>query len=173
MKKLLLLIPLGVALGLGLLFNRGLSLDPEAMPSALIDKPLPTLEVAVLGRSETTSLLNAVEGPALVNVWATWCVACLVEHPYLNTLAEQGVRIYGLNYKDDTDEALVWLDEKGDPYALTVEDAAGQLGLELGVTGAPETYLIDETGRIVLRHQGVVDAKVFNAKFSDVLGVTL
>ena len=173
MRKLLLLVPLVLAVGLGVLFNRGLSLDPEAMPSALIDQPLPNVSVSVLGESQQITLLDGVQGPALVNVWATWCVACLVEHPYLNTLAEQGVRIYGLNYKDETQKALVWLDEKGDPYTLSVEDPDGMLGLELGVTGAPETYLVDASGRIVLRHQGVVDAKVFNTKFSEVLGVTL
>ena len=84
--------------------------------------------------------------PALVNVWATWCVACKVEHPVLNRLAAQGVVIHGVNYKDDNAAALKWLNEFHDPYQLNIRDERGSLGLDLGVYGAPETFLIDKQG---------------------------
>lgn len=164
MRRLWFALPVLFAVGLGLLFERGLDLDPQAMPSALIDQPLPTQQVdTLLGQPGT---LSEIQGPALVNVWATWCIACVVEHPYLNELAQRQVPIYGLNYKDQDDQAVQWLEEKGNPYQLNFADRDGQLGLELGVTGAPETYLIDAQGRIVLRHQGVVDDRVWEEKFA-------
>lgn len=164
MGKWIYALPVVIALGLGLLFSRGLSLDPQAMPSALVDEPLPNLVVQHLESGES-SPLEAVQGPALINVWATWCISCVVEHPYLVELSEQ-VPIYGLNYKDKNDKAQQWLVEKGDPYVLNWADQSGRLGIEFGVTGAPETYLVSADGRIVLRHQGVVDERVWNQKFA-------
>lgn len=164
MKRLWYALPVVFALALGLLFERGLDLDPQAMPTALVSQPLPDLAVPVLGADRTASPTD-IQGPALINVWATWCIACVVEHPYLNFLAKS-VPIYGLNYKDDNDKALQWLREKGNPYRFNFADQDGQLGLEFGVTGAPETYLIDANGDIVLRHQGVMDAKVWERKFA-------
>ena len=99
--------------------------------------------------------------PALINVWATWCFSCRVEHPYLLQLAEQGVTIYGLNYKDEPLKASQWLVDLGNPYAETVVDQSGDFGLDLGVYGAPETYVIDAKGIIRHRHVGVVDEQVW------------
>ena len=165
MKRLWFALPVVFAIALGLLFERGLDLDPQSMPSALIDQPLPQVPVDTLGGQ--TARLSDIAGPALVNVWATWCIACVVEHPYLNLLAQdKGIAIYGLNYKDQDDKAAQWLVEKGNPYQLNYADRDGRLGLELGVTGAPETYLISQQGRIVLRHQGVVDERVWEQKFA-------
>jgi cytochrome c biogenesis protein CcmG/thiol:disulfide interchange protein DsbE len=99
--------------------------------------------------------------PALINVWATWCFSCRVEHPYLLELAEQGVTIYGLNYKDEPAKASQWLVDLGNPYSETVVDQNGEFGLDLGVYGAPETYVIDAKGVIRHRHVGVVDEQVW------------
>ena len=98
---------------------------------------------------------------ALVNVWATWCYACRIEHAMLNQLNEQGVKVIGLNYKDESDKARQWLSELGDPYRLNIADRDGTVGLDLGVYGAPETYVLGPDGVIVHRHVGVLDEAVF------------
>lgn len=162
MARLKLFIPLIIFIVLAIFLLNGLERDPNAMPSALIDRPVPEFSLPVLGEPGTAVTQSVFQGqPALLNVWATWCISCRVEHPYLNHLAEQGIRIIGLNYKDDVAEANKWLSEKGDPFALSVVDASGRLGLDLGVFGAPETYVIDSTGTIRYKHVGVVDDRVW------------
>ena len=140
--------------------------NPQALPSALLNKPVPvfslgTVEAPVreLGRE---ALLGQI---ALVNVWATWCPSCHAEHGYLTRLAEQGVRIIGVNYKDDRDKARQWLAEKGNPYTFNLFDPEGRLGLDFGVTGAPETYLIDHRGFVRWRYQGPLDERVWQQQF--------
>ena len=161
MKRLKLFLPLAIFLVLAGFLLRGLSLDPQALPSALIDRPLPDFSLPALGREETLSR-DAVTGEvALFNVWATWCVSCRVEHPFLTQLAATGVPIFGINYKDEDGEALQWLAELGDPYRVSIVDAEGSLGLDLGVYGAPETYVVDARGVIRYRHVGVVDERVW------------
>lgn len=162
-NRLTLFIPLAVFIVLAMFFWRGLSLDPNAMPSALIDKPFPVFALGKLGDEEKqlnrSDLLGKV---SLVNVWATWCVACKFEHPVLNQLAKQGVPIIGINYKDNSRDALVWLEELGNPYQFNIVDTDGYLGIDLGVFGAPETYLIDKKGMIRYKHVGIVDMQVWN-----------
>ena len=159
--RLKLFIPLILFAVLALFLLRGLELDPREMPSALIDRPQPEFTLPSLG-SDTLVNREAVIGEvALFNVWATWCVSCRVEHPYLNQLTQQGVPIYGVNYKDEDQDALRWLQELGNPYRLNIVDADGSLGLDLGVYGAPETYLVDAGGVIRYRHVGVVDERVW------------
>jgi len=97
----------------------------------------------------------------LFNVWATWCISCRVEHAYLQQLADAGVKIYGVNYKDDSAAARQWLRELGDPYVDSIADVQGTLGLDLGVYGAPETYFVDRQGIIRYRHVGVIGARVW------------
>lgn len=163
MGRLRLYIPLLVFFALALLLWRGLSLDPNYMPSALENRPLPAFTLPTLdGRSVSERDLRG--DIALVNVWATWCPSCHVEHAYLNALAREGVLIYGINYKDEPDAARRWLAEKGDPYRFSVVDTSGRLGLDLGVTGAPETYLLDAQGVVRLRHQGPVDERVWRTR---------
>jgi cytochrome c biogenesis protein CcmG/thiol:disulfide interchange protein DsbE len=135
--RLKLFIPLILFAVLALFLFRGLELDPKERREDVIGEV------------------------ALFNVWATWCVSCRVEHPYLHMLAEQGVPIIGLNYKDDDTDALRWLEELGNPYRVNIVDAQGTLGLDLGVYGAPETYLVDAGGVIRYRHVGVVDERVW------------
>lgn len=168
MARLRLFLPLLVFLGLALLFWRGLSLDPNYMPSALAGRPLPAFSASTLEGGRITEA-NLRGQPALVNVWATWCPSCAAEHAYLNQLARRGVRIYGVNYKDDPNAARRWIEGKGNPYAVNILDPAGSLGLDLGVTGAPETYLIDAAGIVRLRHQGPLDERVWRTVFEPAL----
>jgi cytochrome c biogenesis protein CcmG/thiol:disulfide interchange protein DsbE len=152
MKRLLLLVPLVLFLLVAAFLFRGLFLDPAELPSALIGKPLPAFSLPAV-ESERTLTRQDFQGPALVNVWGTWCVACRDEHPVLNQLKAQGVTVYGVNYKDDNAAARKWLAEFGNPYRLGVRDEQGSLGIDLGVYGAPETFVIDRRG--VIRHKVV------------------
>jgi len=154
-------LPLGAFLVLVLLLVRGLSLDPTELPSARLGKSIPSFNLPVLDAPDMRSSEDWRGKPALINVWATWCFSCRVEHPYLLQLAEQGVTIYGLNYKDEPLKASQWLVDLGNPYAETVVDQSGDFGLDLGVYGAPETYVIDAKGIIRHRHVGVVDEQVW------------
>ncbi|MDP5055105.1 MAG: DsbE family thiol:disulfide interchange protein [Congregibacter sp.] len=160
-SRLKLFVPLGLFVLLAVLLFRGLSLDPQALPSALIDKALPAFSLPALGKEQVLTQADLIGEPALLNVWATWCISCRVEHPYLQRLAGEGVLIYGLNYKDDSPAALSWLNSLGDPYRASVVDAQGTLGLDLGVYGAPETYFLDAAGVIRYRHVGVIDERIW------------
>ncbi len=159
--RLKLFLPLILFVVLALFLFRGLQLDPKELPSALIDKPLPEFALTALGSGDPVNRASVTGQPALFNVWATWCVSCRVEHPYLTELAREGVAIYGINYKDEDAAALRWLDELGDPYIFSIADRDGTLGLDLGVYGAPETYLVDADGVVRYRHVGVVDERVW------------
>ncbi len=161
--RLKLFLPLILFALLAITLFRGLSLDPSAMPSALIDKPLPAFNLPRLGQGEPLSVADVKGQPALLNVWATWCVSCRVEHPYLKRLAEQGIPVFGINYKDDDMAAQRWLDELGNPYRFNIADREGTLGLDMGVYGAPETYLLDANAVVRYRHVGVVDDKVWHS----------
>lgn len=142
--------------------------SPTALPSALLNRPLPAFSLATLeGEQLTREALP--KRWMLVNVWATWCPTCHYEHPFLVELAERGVLILGVDYKDRREPARTWLAEKGDPYFATVFDEAGSLGLDLGVTGAPETYLVDAQGIVRFRYQGALDERVWQAEFAPLL----
>jgi cytochrome c biogenesis protein CcmG/thiol:disulfide interchange protein DsbE len=147
---------------------RGLKLDPNAMPSALLDKPWPTFSLPALGKKITLTQKDLTGKKALVNVWATWCITCRVEHPYLMRLQQQGITIYGINYKDKEEDAQRWLAEKGDPYQYSIQDSEGKLGIDLGVFGAPETYIIDAKGIIRYKHVGDLNERVWNEKLKAV-----
>ncbi|MEE4146915.1 MAG: DsbE family thiol:disulfide interchange protein [Halieaceae bacterium] len=159
--RLKLFLPLILFVAMAAFLFRGLSLDPQALPSALIDRPLPEFSLPVLGQEQLIQRSDLVGEVALLNVWATWCVSCRVEHPYLVQIAGDGVPIYGLNYKDDDAAAARWLAQLGDPYRANIADREGSLGLDLGVYGAPETYLLDAAGVVRYRHVGVVDERVW------------
>ncbi len=165
MQRLRLFLPLiGFAVLAGLLW-RGLALDPNHMPSALANRPFPEFTALSLD-GVPVSRADLLGRPALVNVWATWCPSCAAEHAFLNRLAADGVTIYGIDYKDDADEARRWIAERGNPYRLIVADPDGRLGIELGVTGAPETYLIDASGVVRHRYQGALDERVWQDEFA-------
>jgi len=166
MKRWIMVLPLAVFLLVAVFLYRGLFLDPTELPSAMIGKPFPTFALKSVQDGKALTQADLIGKPALVNVWATWCPSCKVEHPYLNKLAEQGVIIHGVNYKDDNAAAIKWLAEFHNPYQLNIEDDQGSLGLNLGVYGAPETFLIDAKGIIRYKHVGVVDATVWREQLA-------
>lgn len=169
MKRLLLALPLAVFLLIAGLLCRGLFLDPTSEPSALIGKPFPAFALSALDAPSRTVTRDDIKGrPALVNIWATWCTSCRVEHPLLIKLAGQGVVIYGVNYKDDRAAARRWLRASDNPYRLNIEDATGTLGVDLGVYGAPETFLIDAQGVIRDKYVGIIDQNVWREKLAPV-----
>jgi cytochrome c biogenesis protein CcmG/thiol:disulfide interchange protein DsbE len=137
--------------------------DPHQLPSALLGKPFPEFTAPRLGEPDAVVTRDALVGsPVLVNVWATWCVTCKAEHAELMRIkTETDLRIVGVNYKDRPDEALRWLADFGDPYEFTLEDRDGSLGIELGVYGAPESFLLDAHGRIVYKRVGDVNPRVW------------
>lgn len=162
MRRVLVLLPLVIFLALAVFLFRGIGKDSTSIPSPLLGKPLPEFALSSLYDESKTLNASDLTGPALINVWATWCPSCKQEHAQLNKIArDEGVTIYGINYKDDRSKAQVWLEKYLDPYAKNVFDPEGKLGLDLGVYGAPETYLIDAEGIIRYKHIGVVDERVW------------
>ena len=140
----------------------GLKLDPREVPSPLIDKPAPAFKLARLDAPEQQIALQDMKGKVwLLNVWASWCVACRIEHPLLVELAgTNAVPIYGLNYKDQRQDALGWLAKHGNPYVASLSDTEGLVGIDFGVYGVPETFVIDKTGTIRLKHIGPITPDV-------------
>lgn len=161
MRKLLFFIPLIVVLIMGVVFYKQLGKNPEYMPSALINKPLPTVNLVALKTDKIITNAGLPRGPYLINFWGTWCPSCSIEHPYLMTLANKGVPIIGIDYKDEKAKAEQWLQDKGNPYQMVLLDEMGNFGIDMGVTGAPETFVVNSKGVIVYRHQGVLDAAVW------------
>jgi cytochrome c biogenesis protein CcmG/thiol:disulfide interchange protein DsbE len=169
MKRLILVLPLLLFLGIALFLYRGLYLDPAELPSALIGKPFPAFALpSVTDPDQTLTQADLLGKPALVNVWATWCPSCRAEHPVLNKLAASGVNIHGVNYKDQREPAQKWLRELHNPYQLNIEDAKGALGLDLGVYGAPETFFVDAKGIIRDKYVGVIDEQVWRTKLAPI-----
>ena len=154
-KRLLFVLPVLLFAIVGVGLAVGLTRDPEVLPSVLIDKDVPLFELPpVDGRvGSGLSSRDLVGKPSLVNVFASWCVPCRVEHPLFMRLAEQGVTIYGINYKDPPAQASAWLEELGDPFARIGADRDGRVGIDWGVYGGPETFVVDGAGRI--RHRFV------------------
>ena len=168
MKKATLFIPLIVFGVLCIFLFLGLGKNPQALPSQALGKPLPEFSLPTLESNleESVSHADLTGTPFLLNVWATWCTTCLIEHPYLYELSKQGIKIVGINYKDKSRAAIKWLEKYNNPYTLSVYDENGRLGFDLGVTGAPETYLVNAEGRILYRHIGAVNENAWKAHFS-------
>lgn len=161
MARFKLFLPLAIFFLMALVLYMSLGKDPSHLPSALIDKPVPEFSLPSLAAPEKAISHSDIEGPCLINVWATWCPSCRIEHPYLLKLAAQGVKIYGLNYKDEAAAAQTMLKRTGNPYIANIFDAEGVLGLDLGVYGAPETFVVDAEGVIRYKHVGVVNEDVW------------
>jgi cytochrome c biogenesis protein CcmG/thiol:disulfide interchange protein DsbE len=160
------ILPFVLFMLLALFLWRGLSLDPHQLPSAKIGKALPSFELKAIGDEGAVFTKAPMLGQiSLLNVWASWCAACLDEQPFLLQLAGEGVAIYGLNYKDDINNAKKWLEEWGNPYKAVGGDFAGKVAIDLGVYGAPETFLVDKAGIIRYRHAGVLTPKIWQDEF--------
>ncbi len=153
MMRLRFLLPLAVFLVLVGFFGRGLFLNPREVPSPLIGKPAPAFTLPLLDDpARSFSQADTLGGVWLLNVWASWCAACRDEHPLFVEVARR-VPVYGLNYKDQREDALRWLKQFGDPYVLSVADTEGRIGIDYGVYGVPETYVIDKAG--IIRHKQI------------------
>jgi cytochrome c biogenesis protein CcmG/thiol:disulfide interchange protein DsbE len=153
------LVPLAIFLALAGFLGYGLTLNPSVVPSPLIGKPAPEFRLAKLDAPEQQFGVEDMRGQVwLLNVWASWCVSCRAEHPYLVELARSGgVPVIGLNYKDEAGAAKTWLRDHGNPYVATVTDDDGRVGIEYGVYGTPETFLIDRDGVIRYKHVGPIN----------------
>jgi cytochrome c biogenesis protein CcmG/thiol:disulfide interchange protein DsbE len=152
------LLPLAVFVGLVVFLAIGLKRDPREVPSPLINKPAAAFSLPRLDAPEQLLGLQDLRGKVwLLNVWASWCVACRQEHPLLVDLSKTGsVEIYGLNYKDKRPDALAWLERFGNPYRASISDTDGAVGIDYGVYGVPETFVIDQQGVIRYKQIGPV-----------------
>ncbi|KFZ37727.1 thiol:disulfide interchange protein DsbE [Shewanella mangrovi] len=164
MKKLVLFIPLVLFLVLGYFLYAGLYLHPKELDSALEGRPVPDFNLEKLEDPNVKITNHDLKGQVyIMNVWATWCPSCKYEHPYLLKLARQNiVPIYGINYRDEREAAVKELKFKGDPYAMNIYDKDGRLGLDLGVYGAPESFVVDHNGIIRYRYAGPIDMRTWN-----------
>jgi cytochrome c biogenesis protein CcmG/thiol:disulfide interchange protein DsbE len=144
----------------------GLQLNPREVPSPLIGKPAPAFELPLLDRPDKTFSHKDLLGTVWVmNVWASWCPPCLVEHPVVAELARSGIApVVGLNYKDEREDALPWLRRNGDPFKVSVYDRAGRIAIDYGVYGVPETYVIDRKGIIRYKHIGPLTPEIAATK---------
>ena len=155
------ILPVALFAGVAAALAVGLTLEPGNIPSVMIDKPVPEFDLpAVMGRSRGLASYELKGEVRLVNFFASWCVACRAEHPLLNRLTRDGVvPVYGVNYKDKPEDARAWLDRLGDPYVRSGADIPGRVGIDWGVYGLPETFIVDRDGRIVYKHIGAIDAE--------------
>jgi len=174
-NKVIRFLPLILVIALGVVLYRGLSLNPQDMPSALVGKSMPDFSLVTLGdANKTVRKADLVGDIVLLNVWATWCPTCKYEHPYLLELAKNPqltahVKLYGLNYKDERLAAQQWLTNYEDPYQFSIFDDEGLLGVKLGVFGAPETFVIDHHGIIRKRFAGAIDSRVWRKEFAPLI----
>jgi cytochrome c biogenesis protein CcmG, thiol:disulfide interchange protein DsbE len=159
-------LPLGAFLALAILLGVGLGLNPREVPSPLIGKTAPAFELPQLHRTGEHFSEKDMRGKVwMLNVWASWCVACREEHPVLVALAKSGaLPIVGLNYKDKREDGIAWLARFGDPYQLSAYDEKGKVGIDYGVYGVPETYVIDKQGVIRYKRIGIVTPDIVKNK---------
>lgn len=150
--KIWFLIPLIIFVGLMIMLYMRLGKPVEIVTNTALERPVPTFELPLL--SDTTRTMtndNLPKQPFLINIWGSWCPTCIIEHPFLMQLEERGVNIVGVNYKDEIGNALSYLNQRGDPYSMSIQDLSGQFALDLGLTGAPETFVVDGDG-IIRQH---------------------
>tara|TARA_B100001059_G_scaffold236315_1_gene286165 strand:- start:14816 stop:15340 length:525 start_codon:yes stop_codon:yes gene_type:complete len=167
MKKLLQLSIIILPVSFFLIFFILLTEENQFPGADYREFDLPVFELNILNND--VSIANSdLEGDYVVNVWASWCITCRIEHPYLASLAKNGIPIIGINYKDEKIDALEWLSKYGNPYQLIVQDYKGTLALDMGVTGAPETFLVNK-GKIVAHYEGEINDYVWNQVFDPVI----
>jgi len=160
--RLLVMLPLLLAGALALLYWRGLTFDPNQTPSRLLGKPLPAFNLPNLYDDGQTLYSRDLQGPALINVWASWCAACRSEHAQLLKISrDHGLRVYGIDYQDDKDAAKAWLAERGNPFVWVMFDGAASVAGTLDMFSLPQTYVIDAEGVVRYRHVGEVTEAVW------------
>lgn len=166
MRRMLFLIPLVLFAGLCLYFIAGLKRDPAYTPSMLIDRPAPEFSLPALkGQTEGFSSADLNGAVTLVNVFASWCAPCAQEHPVLMRLAKGGVRVAGINWKEKTaDAGPAFLARLGNPYRLIGDDRDGRVAIDFGVTGAPETFVIDRKGKVRHKHIGPITEEIWRVQ---------
>jgi cytochrome c biogenesis protein CcmG/thiol:disulfide interchange protein DsbE len=164
-------IPLALLATLLVLFAVGLQHDPREIPSPLIGKPAPAFDLPIYGAAPARMTAQQLHGaPVLVNFFASWCVECQVEHPFLMQLGQAGaVNLVGIDYKDDEGDLREWLQRRGDPYGRILEDTTGMVGIDWGVYGVPETFVLDADGRIVYKQIGAVTPEVWQQKIAPLI----
>ena len=160
-RWLLFSLPLLGFAALVYVFGSAIGTDSSLLPSTRIDKPVPAFDLPLLDNPQKKVTQEVLKGPVILNVWATWCPTCQEEHPLLVQLARNGIPIIGVNYKDEPQAALKYLEIHGNPFKLNIADEKGSFGLDLGVYGAPESYLIDAEGRIQYRQVGAITPDVW------------
>lgn len=160
-RLLLYLLPAIVFVVIGGFLGVGLTRDPQVLPSALLDDPAPEFALEPIEGYDKPGLARAdlMGEPTLVNIFASWCVPCQVEHPQITALAEEGVTVHAINYKDEAEDARQWLAALGDPFTRIGADEEGHVGIDWGVYGVPETFVLDGNGTIVHKHVGPIHAR--------------
>ena len=171
MKRLGFLIPLGAFIALAVILAVALKRDPREVPSPLIGKPAPTFSLTRLDDPQRTIALADLRGKVwMLNVWASWCVACRDEHPLLVQFSKRGLLpIYGLDYKDQREDGRAWLSRMGDPYQASLFDGEGRVGIDFGVYGVPETFIIDKSGTVRMKHIGPLTPEVIATEIEPLL----
>jgi cytochrome c biogenesis protein CcmG/thiol:disulfide interchange protein DsbE len=173
MKRLLFLLPIIGFVGLLAVFGVGLTHDPRQLPSQLIDRPLPEFALPGIeeGSEQNGGFASAsLKGePALLNVFASWCAACPQEHPVLTRIAEEGVPVYGLAWKDEPLDSVKWLEKWGNPYVRVAADQQGRTAIDLGVTGVPETFVVDRNGRVRFKQIGPISPETWEGTIKPLL----
>ncbi len=164
MKRLGFYMPIALFAGIVVYLAIGLTLDPNKLPSMLIDKPVPEFDLAAIDGFDQGFSSSDLKGKvSLVNIWGSWCVACIIEHPLLMELAKNNtIPIYGIDWKDPPGAGAAWLQKEGNPYTLIGDDADGRVAIDFGVTGAPETFIVDKEGRIRYKYIGPITTEVWN-----------
>lgn len=164
MRKILYIAPLLVLLGASVFFFLGLQRDARELPSVLIDRPVPDLDLpAIPGHDQAGFASQDLQGQVtLVNIFGSWCIACLQEHPFLMKLTEtKQIPIYGIDWRDKPEDAIKWLDRHGNPYVRIGFDPESKAAIDFGVTGAPESFIVDKQGVIRYKHVGVITPSVW------------
>ena len=164
MKRLGFYMPIALFAGIVAYLAIGLTLDPNKLPSMLIDKPVPEFALAAIDGFDQGFSSSDLKGKvSLVNIWGSWCVACIIEHPLLMELAKNNtIPIYGIDWKDPPGAGAAWLQKEGNPYTLIGDDADGRVAIDFGVTGAPETFIVDKDGRIRYKYIGPITPELWN-----------
>ncbi|MEM1066085.1 MAG: DsbE family thiol:disulfide interchange protein [Pseudomonadota bacterium] len=162
----LMILPPLIFAGLAVMFYLGMQRDdPDALPSVRIGQEAPATSLVALGSEPMlTDEILRTPGVKLVNYWASWCGPCRVEHPNIKALADEGIPVFGVNYKDDPEKALAFLDELGNPYSAIGADENGRTGLEWGLYGVPETFVLDGSGTVTFRFAGPITQRVLEGQ---------